>query len=86
MEESAKSFLGVDRSYVATNGKKYKKMLRAGCGVKCQTLHGPQNVDCPSCGKFTWHVEYLKIAFAKNGNDLPDLSKEDWKCPHCRSS
>ena len=47
---------------------------------------GSQNVDCPSCGKFTWHLECLKNAFVDIGVDLPDLSKKDWKCPHCRSS
>ena len=35
-------------------------ILRSGCGVRCQSSFGQQNIDCPSWVKFTWHLPCLK--------------------------
>ena len=81
---SGSSFLNVDRVYKGKDGKTYMKVLRSGCGTLCQKKLGIQDVDCPSCGKFTWHLPCLQDACNKRGMEMPDMSSDMWKCPQCR--
>jgi len=39
------------------NGKDYDKFLTKGCGVVCESKYGIQDVICPKCIRFIWHVE-----------------------------
>ena len=82
-ERSIGNFLNIERPYVAKNGKTYRKQCRAGCGKQCQNQLGLQDLDCPSCGKFTWHKKCLLKAFAHCNIPVPDLTTSDWKCPQC---
>ena len=75
--------LSFDNPQVGKDGRPYEKMLRTGCGVRCQATLGPQTIDCPSCLKFTWHFDCLKKAFEITGKNMPDISTKSWKCPQC---
>ena len=75
------SFLNITRVYAHKKGTEYDKVLRIVCD--CQKSKGFQNLDCPSCRKFTWHKECLQKAYVSMAIDVPDFSTKTWKCPQC---
>ena len=81
-ERSIGNFLNIERPYVAKNGKTYRKQCRAGCGKQCQNQLGLQDLDCPSCRKFTWHKECL-LKWGYDHKEIKRMRKLTFKCPKC---
>ena len=69
--------------YIEVSGKNSRilKHVSKGCEYKCGG--SGEMVTCPSCKRFRYHIECLESMCEFRNKTCPDLTQEDWKCPHC---
>ena len=57
------------------------KNVSKGCEYRCGGKG--EWVTCPSCNRFKYHVDCLKLMFDVRGMSRPDTTADTWKCVHC---